>query len=118
VRYVCAPLPTLQATGEVYVPISPEGEEIKTYVRQPRAMRPPVGCKLAFLEQYHPNHTAYLPPNLRDQLHAMGRARAEQTSAGMNYRHDSAAPAISRPKVLPPLSTRQVPRCEHIAHAV
>lgn len=33
-----APLPTLQAAGEVYVPLSPEGEEIKAYVRQPRAM--------------------------------------------------------------------------------
>lgn len=76
------PMPTLQATGEVYVPTSPEGEEIKAYVRQPRAMRAPVGYRLAFLEQYHPNHTAYLPPGLRDQLHAMGRARTEQTPAG------------------------------------
>ena len=95
VRYVClAPVingilvahedgaDTLQATGEVYVPTSPEGEEIKAYVRQPRAMRAPVGYKLAFLEQYHPNHTAYLPPSLRDQLHTMGRARTEQTPAG------------------------------------
>ena len=93
-RYVCAPrantgtafvqtpMPTLQASGEVYVPVSPEGEEIKAYVRQPRAMRPPVGYKLTFLEQYHPNHTTYLRPSLRDQLHAMGRARAEQTPAG------------------------------------
>ena len=94
VRYVCtpqantgiaflhAPMPTLQAAGEVYVPVSPEGEEIKAYVRQARAMRAPAGYKLAFLEQYHPNHTAYLPPGLRSQLHAMGRARAEQTPAG------------------------------------
>ena len=94
VRYVCTPPAikaflsahdngdTLQATAEVYPPVSPEGEEIKAYVRQPRAMRPPVGYKLAFLEQYHPNHTAYLPPGLRDQLHTMGRARAQQTPAG------------------------------------
>ena len=73
---------TVQAVAEVYVPVSPEGEEIKAYVRQPRAMRAPVGYKLAFLEQYHPNHTAYLRPSLRDQLHTMGRARAEQTPAG------------------------------------
>jgi hypothetical protein len=76
------PMPTLQATGEVYVPTSPEGEAIKAYVRQPRAMRTPVGYRQAFLEQYHPNHTTYLPPTLRDQLHAMGRARTEQTPAG------------------------------------
>jgi len=94
VRYVCAPrantgtafvhapMPTLQAAGEEYVPVSPQGEEIKAYVRRPRAMRVPVGYKLTFLEQYHPNHTTYLRPSLRDQLHAMGRARAEQTPAG------------------------------------
>ena len=82
VRYVCAPMPTLQASGEEYVPVSPEGEEIKAYVRQPRAMRAPVSYQLAFLEQYHPNHTAYLPPSLREQLHAMGRARTQQTPAG------------------------------------
>ena len=94
VRYVCtpqdnagiaflhAPMPTMQAAGEEYAPVSPEGEEIKAYVRQTRAMRAPVGYRLAFLEQYHPNHTAYLPPGLRDQLHAMGRARTEQTPAG------------------------------------
>ncbi|MBH2042228.1 MAG: Fic family protein [Comamonadaceae bacterium] len=95
VRYVC-PLPivkgvlaaqeeagdTMRAVGEVYVPTSPEGAEIKAYVRQPRTLRPPVGYKLEFLEQYHPNHTAYLPPGLRDQLHALGRSPADQTPAG------------------------------------
>lgn len=73
---------TMQASGEVYVPTSPEGEEIKAYVRQPRQLRPPVGYKLAFLEQYHPNQTAYLPQNLREQLHALGRSPADQAPAG------------------------------------
>lgn len=94
VRYIClpqareggevihAPKPTLLASGETDVPVSPEGEEIKAYVRQPRAMRPPVGYKLAFLEQYQPNHTAYLPQDLRNQLQSMGKARAAQTPAG------------------------------------
>ena len=95
VRYVCPPPivkgvlaaqeeagDTMRAVGEVYVPTSPEGAEIKAYVRQPRALRPPVGYKLEFLEQYHPNHTAYLPPGLRDQLHALGRSPADQTPAG------------------------------------
>jgi hypothetical protein len=77
-----APSPTLQFSAEAYVPTSPEGREIKAYVRQPRHQRPPVGYKTAFLEQYHPNQTAYLPPSLRDQLHAMGRSPADQTPAG------------------------------------
>jgi hypothetical protein len=73
---------TVRAVAEVYVPTSPQSEEIKAYVRQSREMRPPVGYKLAFLEQYHPNHTHYLSQGLMDQLHAMGRARAELTPAG------------------------------------
>lgn len=73
---------SLQAVAEVYVQTSQQGAEIRAYVRQPRALRPPVGYKLEFLEQYHPNHTAYLPPGLRDQLHAMGRSSAGQTPAG------------------------------------
>ena len=76
------PMAALQASGEVYVPTSPEGEEIKAYVRQARQLRQPVGYKLAFLEQYHPNQTAYLPQGLRNQLHALGRSPAEQTPAG------------------------------------
>ena len=72
----------LHATAEVYVPLSPEGQEIKTYVWQDRQPRAPVGFKLQFLEQYHPNHTAYLPTELRAQLHALGRSPAEQTPAG------------------------------------
>jgi Fic family protein len=71
-----------QVAAEVYVPTSPEGAEIKAYVRQPCQLRPPVGYKLEFLEQYHPNQTAYLPQGLRDQLHALGRSPADQTPAG------------------------------------
>jgi len=71
-----------QASSEVYVPTSPEGEEIKAYVRQSRQLRSPVGYKLIFLEQYHPNQTAYLPQSLRDQLHVLGRSPADQTPAG------------------------------------
>lgn len=68
--------------GEVYPPLSSEAEEIKAYVRQPRQLRTPVGYNLAFLEQYHPNETSYLPLNLREQLHALGRSPADQTPAG------------------------------------
>lgn len=71
-----------QVPSEVYVPTSPEGEEIKAYVRQARQLRSPVGYKLEFLEQYHPNQTAYLPQGLRDQLHALGRSPADQAPAG------------------------------------
>jgi len=71
-----------QASSEIYVPTSAEGQEIKAYVRQARQLRKPVGYQLGFLEQYHPNVTAYLPEALRDQLHALGKSPADQTPAG------------------------------------
>lgn len=67
---------------EIYPPLSPEAEEIKNYVRQARQLRTPVGYRLEFLEQYQPNYSAYLPPHLREQLHALGRSPAQQTPAG------------------------------------
>ena len=73
---------TVQAVGEVYIPTSPEGEEVKAYVRQPRQQRKPVSYRNEFLEQYHPNQTEYLPASLRVQLHSLGRSPAEQRPAG------------------------------------
>src|SRR6218665_3001620 len=69
----------LQAPAQDYVPTSVEGADIRAYVSQPRHLRSPVGYRLEFLEQYHPNHTAYLPQDLREQLHAFGRSPADQT---------------------------------------
>lgn len=70
------------AIGEVYLPTSPEGEQIKAYVRQPVQLREPVGYVPKFLEAYRPNETHYLPEVLRVQLHSLGRSPAEQTAAG------------------------------------
>ncbi len=67
---------------EVYIPISPEGEEIKFFIRQPRTQRPPVSYQPDFLGQYYPNHTYYLSAGLREQLHTLGRSPSEQTPAG------------------------------------
>ena len=77
-------LPGLQAEarGEVYVPISPEGEKIKAYVRQPIQGRRPVSYNIAFLEAYRPNATWYLPEKLREQLHTLGRSPADHAPAG------------------------------------
>lgn len=64
---------------EVDIPVSPEGEEIRRYVRQPRQQRAPVSYKQSFLEQYTPNSTAYLPESLRTQLHNLGRPSVTAT---------------------------------------
>jgi hypothetical protein len=72
----------VQANGETYIPLSAEGEQIKAYVRQPLQQRKPIAYQIGFLEQYHPNQTAYLPASLLTQLHSLGRSPAEQTAAG------------------------------------
>lgn len=69
-------------TVELYVPLSPESEEIRTYVRQPRQMRTPVGYNQSFLEAYYPNETFYLPLELREQLHQIGTPPDDERPAG------------------------------------
>lgn len=69
-------------TAGFLIPVSAEGAATRSYVRQPRQLRAPVGYKLEFLERYHPNQTFYLPPRLREQLFALGRSPAEQHPAG------------------------------------
>jgi len=63
-----------EMSTEVYVPLSAEAQDIKNYVRKPRQQRRPVSYKTDFLEQYHPNHTYYLPTTIREQLHSLGRS--------------------------------------------
>ncbi len=79
---ITMPLMQVQASAEHYVPTSPESEEIRAYVRQARSGRRPVGYRMEFLEQYHPNETRYLPRPLLEQLEAMGRPVEEYAAAG------------------------------------
>src|SRR3989304_707711 len=54
-------LPALRAEGhiETYVPISPEGEEIRKCVREPIQNRRPVGYNRSFIDAYRPNDPLY-----------------------------------------------------------
>jgi Fic family protein len=72
----------MEARGEVYVPTSPEGAEIKVYVRQPVQGRRPVSYNIEFLDAYRPNETWYLPDKLRGQLHTLGRSPVNLAPAG------------------------------------
>lgn len=72
----------LLAPSEVYVPTSAEGSDIRAYVTQPRQLRSPVGYRLEFLAQYHPNHTSYLSQDLREQLHSLGQSPLDKAPAG------------------------------------
>lgn len=72
----------LDASIEAYIPVSPEGEKIRLYVRQPRQMRAPVGYDPEFLAVYHPNQTFYLSEDLRSQLRKIGTPEERALPAG------------------------------------
>lgn len=74
-------------SGEIYVPISPEGEEIKRKIRQSIQYRRPVGYDRSFLDSYRPNETFYLKSEIRRHLTAMGRYPDEEQPAGTHARH-------------------------------
>ena len=70
------------ARGEVYVPISREAEAIKQVVRAPIQDRRPIGYQRAFLYDYRPNQTYYLPANTRQRLLEVGRPPDSDRPAG------------------------------------
>lgn len=78
---------SVEATGEVYIPVSAEGEEIRVFARKPIVDRPPVGYRREFLEAYHPNETFYLPENVREHLHHIGSTPGDDRAAGTYARH-------------------------------
>jgi len=68
--------------GETYLPISPESEAIKKYVREPIQNRRPVGYDRSFIDSYRPNHTFYLSSEIRQHLLELGRSSEGQRPAG------------------------------------
>ena len=74
------------AQFEIYPPISHEGEGIKQAVREPIQNRKPVGYNRAFLDEYRPNETFYLPVQIRKRLFEMGCSADSQRPAGTYVR--------------------------------
>ena len=74
--------PIAEARGEVYVPISPEAEAVKQAIRAPVQKRQPVGYQRAFLDDYQPNVTYYLPAETRQHLLEIGRPADGEHPAG------------------------------------
>lgn len=68
--------------GEVYVPLTPEGEEIRKAVRKPVQSRRPAGYNRTFLDAYQPNSTYYISAEIRQNLYELGRSPDEQHTAG------------------------------------
>jgi len=74
--------PVAEARGEVYVPTSSEAEAVKQVIRAPIQERRPVGYQRAFLDDYRPNVTYYLPAETRARLLDMGRSPHSERPAG------------------------------------
>jgi hypothetical protein len=64
------------------VPLSPEGQALLAYVRQPVAARQPVGYDRAFLDGYRPNETFYLTEAQRARLAGIGKPQIDAGAAG------------------------------------
>jgi hypothetical protein len=86
--HLTVPPPSMEATGEIYIPVSSAGAAIKTWVRQPRQKRQPVGYHIEFIEAYQPNQTFYLPESLRAQLHIMGQSPLDQAAPAGTFARD------------------------------
>ena len=72
----------VEAPGEIYAPISPETEAVRQAIRAPIQKRESVGYQRAFLDDYRPNVTYYLPAATRQRLLAKGRPRDGERPAG------------------------------------
>lgn len=83
-RYRAAGLTKKEATpsAEFYVPISHEAGAIKRAVRAPVQNRRPVGYNRAFLDDYRPNETFYLSPEIRRHLAEVGHSPEGELPAG------------------------------------
>ena len=84
--YVVADNAGMEGTGEIYVPVSPEGQLIKKAVREPIQNRRPVGYNQAFLDEYQPNETFYLTADIRQHLFRLGCSNDAQRPAGTYIR--------------------------------
>ncbi|HYH80040.1 MAG TPA: Fic family protein [Longimicrobium sp.] len=82
--YVPGPafVPEAPPPEDGYVPLSREGAQVRALVRRPLSERKPVGYKSAFLEKYRPGRTWYLPKEVRDRLHQIGRTPDAERPAG------------------------------------
>lgn len=74
------------AQAEILIPLSIEAKQIEAHVRLPVQKRTPVGYNRAFLDNYRPNVSFYLPKAIRTELLAHGQAVDAVEPAGTYVR--------------------------------
>jgi hypothetical protein len=68
-----AAAPVAEGETEFVAPVSPAGEDIRAYLRQPGGARKPTGYNRAFLDSYGPNESFYLSAAEREHLAEVGK---------------------------------------------
>lgn len=81
-RYKLIPVLPESSDFPEYIPLSPDSQDVLTYIRQPLLARKPVGYQRDFLISYQPGKTWYLPEPLRRQLHQIGNMGSNQLPGG------------------------------------
>ncbi len=69
------------------LPLTPEAEAVRRLVTGSIQQRRPVGYDRAFLDNYRPNDSFYLPPETRAHLAILGAAPTERLPPGTYLRH-------------------------------
>ena len=70
------------AVTDYHIPLSTAGASISRSVRAPIQERLPVGYRRAFLDDYHPGVTWYLPAEVRQRLFTFGDSPDRERPAG------------------------------------
>ncbi|MBU1663828.1 MAG: Fic family protein [Gammaproteobacteria bacterium] len=73
---------TTDVSGDTGIPLSPEGRAVALAVMRPLSARQPVGYNRAFLDDYRPNVSRYLPESICAELRGLGQGVAEEMPAG------------------------------------
>ena len=76
------PTVDIATDDNVYIPISTAAQIIKDHAEQPQAKRQAASYQRAFLYDYKPNQTTYLPESVRQHLHSLNQFRQETHPAG------------------------------------
>ena len=70
------------AGDDAFIPLSEDSVEIRNHLRLPLAARTPVGYDRRFLDSYRPNESAWLSPQERAHIEAVGRPKMAEQPAG------------------------------------
>lgn len=75
-------LDEMRSQGKIDIPLSPSGAEVRSLISHSITERIPVGYQREFLDDYRPNTSAYLTPEIRQHLYRLGKTPQMAQPAG------------------------------------